>query len=108
MVEGFWTLKIESGQYTAGGVAVLVGGKIFGGDNGFTWVGAYAEDDLVLKGRLQVRNFDPAIQSLFGIAGDYEMYFSGNLDGDVVTGTAVVSRQPQYNLAFTMTRRASL
>ena len=108
MVEGFWTLKIESGQYTSGGVAVLVGGKIFGGDNGFTWVGAYTGNDRLVKGRVWVRNFDPAIQSLFGIAGDYEMYFSGNAEGEVVTGTAVIAGQPQYNLAFTMTRRATL
>ena len=64
MVEGFWILQIETPQFTSGGVVVFTKGKIFGGDNGFTWVGTYAGDDRLIKGRVNVHNFDPDIQSI--------------------------------------------
>ena len=66
MVEGFWILKIETPQYTSGGVVFFVNGKVFGGDNGFTWVGTYTGDDRLMKGRVHVHNFDPGVSTCVG------------------------------------------
>lgn len=108
MVDGFWILQIKTPQYTSGGVCVFINGKIFGGDNGFTWVGTYAGDDRLIKARLHVHNFDPAIQSVLGIPGDYEMHFSGSVQGDTITGTAMLANQPQHSLGVQLTKRANL
>ena len=83
-------------------------GKIFGGDNGFTWIGTYTSDDKLIKGRVRVHNFDPAVQSVLGIPGDYEMHFSGNVQGDIINGAAMLANQPQHSLPCRLTKRANL
>jgi|SRR5271157_4462183 len=108
MLEGFWILQIEAPPYTSGGVCVFINGKTFGGDNGFTWVGTYAGDDRLVKGRFHVHNFDPAIQSVLGIPSDYDMHFSGNVDGDTIMGTAILANQPQHRLVVRLIKRANL
>jgi len=108
MIEGFWILQIEMPQFTSGGVAVFTNGKIFGGDNGFTWVGTYAGNDRLIKGRVHVHNFDPAVPSVLGIPGDYDMDFSGNVQGNMIIGTAVMAGQPQHSLPVRLTKRAEL
>ena len=108
MVDGFWILQVQIPEFSSGGVAVFIKGKVFGGDNGFTWVGTYEGDDRLVKARVNVHNFDPAIQSVFGIAGDYELHFSGNVQGDVIMGTAMLANQPQKTLGIRLTKRANL
>ncbi len=108
MVDGLWILQIQRPEFTSGGVVVLIGGKVFGGDNGFTWVGTYEESDRLLKARVAVHNFDPSIESVLGVPGDYELHFSGNVQGEIITGTAMLANQPQKSLAIRLTKRANL
>lgn len=108
MIEGLWILQILPPPVTSGGVAVFVNGKIFGGDNGFSWVGTYAISGNLIKGRVHVHNFDPEIQSVLGVPGDYDMHFSGNLEADVIIGTAMIANQPQHSLAMRLQKRAPL
>lgn len=108
MVEGFWVLYFETPQFTGGGVAMLLNGRIFGGDDGFTWIGTYTGDERLFKGRVMVRNFNPSVQSIFGIGGDYEMHISCNVDGDQISGTAMVAGQPQNTVGLRMLKKANL
>jgi hypothetical protein len=93
MIEGFWILKIQPPPVTSGGVIMFTQGKIFGGDNGFTWVGTYSVSGQMLKARVRVHNFE---------------HFSGVLDGDVITGTAMIANQPQHSLGLRMEKRAQI
>jgi hypothetical protein len=108
MIEGFWILKILPPPVTSGGVAVFINGKVFGGDSGFTWVGSYTARDRLIKARVRVHHFDPDIQSILGLEGDYDMHISGTLDGNCITGTAMVANQPQHTLAIRLDKRAEL
>jgi len=108
MVEGFWILEIRVLQYTTGGVAIFTNGKVFGGDNAFTWMGAYSTDGKIIKGRVNVHNFDPSVKSVLGVPGDYEMHFSGDVRGGVIAGTAIIAYQPQHSLAIRFTKRADI
>jgi T3SS negative regulator,GrlR len=108
MVEGFWILKVERPEFTTGGVVIFLNGKFFGGDNGFAWIGTYEEADGVIKARVAVSHFDPSIESVLGIAGDYEMHFSGKLKGDVITGTGMVANHPQKSIGIRLTKKANL
>jgi hypothetical protein len=108
MLDGLWILKIQRPELTSGGVVVFINGKVFGGDNGFTWVGTYEGNDRLLKAQVLVHNFDPDIQSVLGISGDYELYFSGNIQGDMITGTAMLANQPQKSLAIKLMKAAAL
>lgn len=108
MIDGFWILKILPPPVTSGGVAVFINGKVFGGDSGFTWVGSYTVRDQLIKARVLVHHFDPDIQSILGLEGDYEMHLSGAVDGNCITGTAMVAGQPQHTLAIRLDKRAEL
>jgi hypothetical protein len=91
-----------------GGIVVFVNGKILGGDSGFTWVGTFIERDGLIKGRVTVHNFDPNIRSVLEVEGDYEMYVSGVVQGDTITGTAMIANQPQHSLAVRLDKWANL
>lgn len=108
MLDGFWVMRIETPQYTSGGVVIFINGKVFGGDNGFTWVGSYSQSGQILKGLVRIHNFDESVQSVLGIPGDYDMHFAGTIEANTITGTAMVANQPQHNLPIRLTKRADL
>lgn len=108
MLDGLWILQIQPPPVTSGGVVVFINGKIFGGDNGFTWVGTYTEGDRLMKGRVHVHNFDPDIKSVLGVPGDYDMYISGNVQGETITGIAMIANQPQHSVAIRLRKKANL
>jgi hypothetical protein len=108
MIDGFWIITIEAPGGISGGVAVLLNGKIFGGDSGFSWIGSYSVHDRLIKARFQVSNFNPSIESIFGYTNDYELHFSGQLQDDVLIGTAVVANQPQHSLSLRLTKKAEI
>ena len=109
LVEGFWILQINASNITTGGVMLFLSGRVFGGDNGFTWIGTYVTDQRIVKARVLVQRFDPDIESVLPVAGDYEMHFSGDLrDPDNIVGTAVVTGQPHFNLGITLMRKSYL
>jgi T3SS negative regulator,GrlR len=107
MLDGFWILKILP-PVTSGGVILFTQGKVFGGDSGFSWVGTYSVNDGLLKARVHVHNFDPEIKSVLGVDGDYDMHFSGTLNGTLITGTAMIANQPQHSLGIRLEKYAEL
>jgi hypothetical protein len=108
MVDGFWIMQVQRPEFTAGGVVLFIKGKVFGGDNAFAWTGTYDETGGILKARVDVHHFDPSIESVLGISGDYEMHVSGTLKGEVILGTAIVANQPQKSVGFRLTKRANI
>jgi T3SS negative regulator,GrlR len=108
MLDGFWILKILPPPVATGGVILFRQGKIFGGDGGFTWVGVYTANDRLLNARVHVHNFNPDIKSVLGVDGDYDMHFTGTLDGASITGTAMIANQPQHSLAIRLEKYSEL
>ena|SRR5713101_725678 len=108
MVEGFWTVQTKGPEGTGGAVAMLIGGKIFGGDNGFCFLGTYYSDDVSMKARVTVQNFDRAVPSIFGLTGNYELEVSATLKGDSMTGTAMLANQPTKSIGIRLDRKAPL
>jgi hypothetical protein len=107
-IDGLWIAKFAAGQLTGSGVVVFANGKLFGGETGFYYLGSYDADGTIFKAHIVVRNFDPSIPSGFGIATDYEMDVSGILQGDEMTGTAVITGYPQYSLGIRATKKANI
>jgi T3SS negative regulator,GrlR len=107
-VDGFWILQFKGAEVYGSGVAVLANGKLFGGESGFYYIGTYEAEGKMLKARVVIRNFDPAVQSGFGIVGDYEMDVSVVVQDDNMTGTAMIANQPQHSLGIRLTKKANL
>jgi hypothetical protein len=108
MLDGLWILQILPPPVATGGVAVFVNDKILGGDSGFSWVGTYRTEGRLIQGRVRVHNFDPDIKSVFGVDGDYDMHFTGTVEGDIIIGTGLIANQPQHTISVRLDRRANL
>ncbi len=107
MIEGFWIVQFEGVQGGGAGVAVLVNGKIFGGETGFTYLGSYTYNRPSLKARVRVQRFLSNIDSFFGM-DDYELEVEGTLEGGVITASASLIPPVATGLALKLTRKASL
>lgn len=108
-VDGFWTAQFTGKEIYGTGVVVFSHGKLFGGETGFYYIGAYEAEGKVVKARVMIRNFDPAVLSGFGITGDYEMDVSCIIqDDNTITGTAIIANQPQHSLGIRLSKKANL
>ena len=108
MIEGLWIVYAEGPQgNSTGGVAIFTNGKIYGGDSGFYYVGTY-HGDAVVKARVAVHQFDPAVPNILGVGGDYELNVTAMVDGDTMNGTAVVASLPNEQMAIKLVRKASI
>lgn len=108
-IDGFWIVHFTGAEILGTGVAMFTNGKVFGGETGFYYIGTYRAEGNTVKARVMIRNFDPAIASGFGIAGDYEMDVSATLqDDNNMTGTAMITNQPKHNLGIRLTKKANL
>jgi hypothetical protein len=108
-VDGFWTVRFQGPQVAGTGVVMMKCSRLYGGETGFYYIGNYEVDGNVFKARIAVHNFDTTIPSGFGIPGNYEMDVSGLIKDDArMTGTAMITGHPQYNIGIHLTKRADL
>jgi hypothetical protein len=107
-LDGLWIVQFTGKDILGSGVVVFSNGKVFGGETGFYYIGTYEVDSKVVKARVMIRNFDPNIPSGFGIDGDYEMDVSAMLQDNQMTGTAMITDQPQHSLGIRLTKKANL
>lgn len=108
MVEGFWIVQYEGMKGNGGGVAMLIRGKLFGGDTGYTYIGSYQMHGNTIKGHVMVRNFLPDIPSVLGVVGDFELIIDGKLERDVIRGTGSLANGEAVGIAVKLTKRANL
>jgi hypothetical protein len=104
MLSGLWSAQFEAQGNKGAGVAVFVGGKIFGGDSAFIWSGTFQEQGDRLIGDVHVKNFEPSIQSVFGV-NEYDLHIEGKIQGDKVTGVGTSPSLPGAELNMTLTKR---
>lgn len=107
-LDGLWIVQFTGKEILGSGVAVFNNGKVLGGETGFYYIGNYESDGKVVKARVVIRNFDPAMPSGFGIVGDYEMDVSAMLQDNQMTGTAMITDKPQHSLGIRLTKKANL
>ena len=99
MLDGCWFFRFMDLRPEAAALLCSLAGKYL--EETWFCLGRYIErHDQVLKGRVAVHNFDPAIESVLGVPGDYELHFSGRIEGDAITGTAMLAGQPQKSLGI--------
>jgi hypothetical protein len=108
MIDGFWLVNAEATGGTAGGVVVFANGKVFGGDSGFYYLGTYQEKNGIVKARVAVHNFDPAIVNILSVAKDYELNVAATMKDETMTGTAVVPGVANQSIALRLTKKANL
>lgn len=107
MVDGFWTVRFEAGGNWGAGVVVLMNGKVFGGDNGFTYTGSYSLIGDTMTGEVKVQNFEPTVPNVLGL-NSYALTLRGQVAGDSISGQATTPARPGVTLAFRLQKRSAL
>jgi hypothetical protein len=108
MVDGFYLMQLETIQGAGGGVIILSKNRVLGGDTGFYYVGQYEQQGQSLTARVTVRKFLDNVQSIFGIAGDYDVNLTATVEGNVINGKAVIPGHPEASLIVRLTKRSDL
>lgn len=108
MEEGFWSIQADSLQGIIGGVAVFMKGSVFGGDNGFTYIGHYKTSGKNIKARLTIHRFMPGVVGMLDIVGDYQLDVTGTIEGDVIRASGVPVDLKAAGLDLKLTRIAKL
>ena len=108
MFEGFYIVQFAGMEGKGGGVAVLKGGHLFGGDSGYTYLGHYEIKGERLIGAASIQNFGPAIGNVLGVSGDFTITFSLALTDQALVGDATTPAAPGFGLKLKLTLRAKL
>jgi hypothetical protein len=101
-LDGLWTVDFGA---TGGGVIVLKGGEILGGDGNRYYVGMFTEEGTKLKGQLRINWYAGGRDTLWGDqAGKIETTVTGDASGNTITGK--LTRTSYSERPFRMTKRA--
>ena len=107
-MEGFWVVQFEGMKGNGGGVAVLIKGRVFGGDCGYTYTGEYQTQGNSIRAHLLVKNFLADVPSVLGVVGDFELDIQGILDRNVITARGSLTKGEVVGIALKLTKRADL
>lgn len=107
-VDGLWIVQYHGPQGDGGGVVVLIKGQVLGGDSGFTYDGTYEMKDDVFKGKVLVKNFDPAIPNVLGVPSPFQLLIDGKLQGDSINGTGALAIAPDSKIVVRLKKTTDL
>ena len=80
-MEGFWTVQFVGVQGWGTGVAVYIGGHIFGGDSAVMFTGTYDRQGDAVTSQLHVKQIDPQLMNVMG-RNEFDLELAGTLEGD--------------------------
>ena len=84
MVNGFYSLnfKLPEEIEGSGGVAILLNGKVYGGDSSNSYQGTYLAEGALLTASIRVFPFNEFLKSIFAAFEDTddEIQLSGKVD----------------------------
>jgi hypothetical protein len=86
MVNGFYSLnfKLPEEIEGSGGVAILLNGKVYGGDSSYSYQGTYLAEGALLKASIHVSPFNEFLKSIFSAFEDTddEIQLTGKVDAN--------------------------
>ena len=109
MIEGFWIAQYASVNGSDAGVLVLLNGKVFGGDSGFTYLGVYHEKGNNVTVNVEISNFNPNVPNVLNIPGDFVLNLNMTVESEnEMRGIGTTPLSADYTLKVKLTRRANL
>lgn len=103
MREGLYKVEFGSPLGTDRGVIYAKGGKMWGGDSSFFYLGSYTEEGESVKGTIEVDAHAPGATNVFG-GTKSTINFKGSVNGHRIKATATSPEAPfatlQANLSF--------
>ncbi|MGD1097307.1 MAG: GrlR family regulatory protein [Bryobacteraceae bacterium] len=105
-MEGFWTIQFTGVQGMAAGVIVLIGGQVFGGDNGFVYTGTYTQDGNTMTAQVHVKQHAAGIANVMG-RSEFDLKLNGTLTGNKITVAGQIPSTP-LTLTGILTKQGNL
>lgn len=105
---GLWSLRFSSDMgIHRGGIVVIEGGKILGGDSGFTYVGHLRTQQQRMVATLRVTKYVLGAPPIFGM-DDFEAELTAQPDENQLCFTGFIVGTPRASIAIDMIRRVEL
>jgi hypothetical protein len=110
MIEALWTANFSSTQHGtfASGVIVFEGGRIFGGDGSYYYLGDYVVEGSTVSAKVVVTHYAGAPTGVLGPMHKGTLEFNGQITGDTMRGAGVTLGQPQMHLTISCRRLENL
>jgi len=109
MMDGLWVVEFSSSLgLFGGGVMIVIGDRILGGDVGYYYSGRYTQDKQSITGEIDVIRFDQNTISVFGPIDSFKLSMSGTVhDGDF-TARASSTSFPDVDMQIKGSKREDL
>jgi hypothetical protein len=108
MIDGLWIVQFHGPQGVGGGVVVLVGNQVLGGDSAFSYDGTFEFKDDIFKAKVFVKNFDAAVPNVLGIPSPFELLIEGKLEKDGINGIAALATLPDSKMVVRLKKSVDL
>lgn len=108
MIEAIWTIEFTSGDKSYGaGVLIFAGGRVFGGDANFYYIGRYAVNGgrVCMRTTVHPYNDNRSADSIFGARDTFDVELAGQAaETQMVLAGAIVG-EPKMTLTAVAKRR---
>lgn len=108
MIEAIWTIEFKSGDKSYGaGILVFAGGRVFGGDSNFYYIGRYAVNGgrVCLRTTVHPYNDNRSTDSIFGARDTFDVELAGQVEQtQMVLAGAIVGEANQTLTAIAKRR----
>jgi hypothetical protein len=111
MNSGIYQLRFSSVQGASGhGIAVLSGGTIHGGDEGYVYTGQFREEGGRLRGQMTIKQWNPDATSVFGRIGQFQLDLeaTSSAEGKALEVAGSVPGKPELAIKISARKIADL
>jgi hypothetical protein len=103
MKSGFYITTFRTPLDDAGGVIVVEGDDVYGGDSAMYYVGRIVSQDDPVEVSLKVRQHDKTRMSVFGDYDNFTLTLTGRKRGDAYVFEGRADRAPSLRFEATLT-----
>jgi hypothetical protein len=109
MIEALWAASFSTQHAVfASGVVVFEGGRIFGGDGNYYYLGDYVVAGTTVSGKVEVTHYAGPPNSVLGPNHKLTLEFKGQITGNTMHGDGVTVSKPQMPLTISCRRLENL
>jgi hypothetical protein len=110
MIDGIYGTRFTSnGQDIGGGIAVIDGNSVHGGDRDYLYKGHYwLQNHRCLEASIQVQNYTGRLNALVGALSSFELTLTGRAESPTMRLSGAVTGQAQRTIQIILTKISEL
>lgn len=94
-MNGLWRIDFRSNVDLGGGLIVIRGGQIAGGDHGFSYIGEISKTDGEnVEASVRVQQYENSVPSIIPGVVDYTLDLAGSVQNDTLSLKGSVKNEP--------------